>query len=64
MLNKVWESAPEALEDLGDGATVMIGGFAEAGKPNSLLLALRDRASRTSRSSPMESAGAMRTRIS
>ena len=43
MLNKVWESAPEALHDLGDGATVMIGGFAEAGKPNSLLLALRDR---------------------
>ena len=42
MLNKVWESAAGALADLGNGATVMIGGFAEAGKPNSLLLALRD----------------------
>lgn len=42
MRDKVRESAAAALADLPDGATVMMGGFSEAGKPNSLLLALCD----------------------
>lgn len=46
MLNKVYGAAAKALDGLADGATVMIGGFTEAGKPVSLLYALRDRGAR------------------
>jgi 3-oxoadipate CoA-transferase, alpha subunit len=40
MINKLQESAAQALRDVGDGATVMIGGFGTAGLPNELIEAL------------------------
>ena len=40
MINKIVASATEALADIRDGATVMIGGFGTAGQPNELIDAL------------------------
>ena len=40
MINKIYTSAAEALRDVHDGATVMIGGFGTAGLPNELIEAL------------------------
>jgi 3-oxoadipate CoA-transferase alpha subunit len=40
MINKVLATANEALKDVPDGATVMIGGFGTAGLPNELVDAL------------------------
>ena len=40
MINKVFESAVDALCDVKDGATVMIGGFGTAGQPAQLVEAL------------------------
>jgi 3-oxoadipate CoA-transferase alpha subunit len=40
MINKLVASATEALADIRDGATVMIGGFGTAGQPNELIDAL------------------------
>ena len=40
MINKIYASAAEALRDLPDGATVMIGGFGNAGMPSELIDAL------------------------
>ncbi|TAM89933.1 MAG: 3-oxoacid CoA-transferase subunit A [Candidimonas sp.] len=40
MLNKIAASAAEALEGIGDDATVLIGGFGTAGIPNELIEAL------------------------
>ena len=40
MINKIFASAAEALDDLPDGATVMIGGFGNAGMPSELIDAL------------------------
>jgi 3-oxoadipate CoA-transferase alpha subunit len=40
MINKIVSSAEEALRDVPDGATVMIGGFGTAGLPNELIDAL------------------------
>ncbi|HET8935772.1 MAG TPA: 3-oxoacid CoA-transferase subunit A [Polyangiales bacterium] len=40
MINKVVATAAEALADVHDGATVMIGGFGTAGLPNELVDAL------------------------
>ncbi|HEX7053669.1 MAG TPA: 3-oxoacid CoA-transferase subunit A [Burkholderiales bacterium] len=40
MINKFYESAEAALADLPDGATVMIGGFGNAGMPSALIDAL------------------------
>ncbi len=40
MINKIVASATQALSDILDGATVMIGGFGTAGQPNELIDAL------------------------
>jgi 3-oxoacid CoA-transferase len=42
-VNKVVESAAEAVRDVPDGATVMVSGFGLCGIPENLILALRDR---------------------
>ena len=42
MINKIVKSAKEAVADIPDGATVMIGGFGEAGSPIELIHALID----------------------
>jgi len=46
MINKLVSSAAEALADIRDGATVMIGGFGTAGQPNELIDALIDTGAR------------------
>jgi 3-oxoadipate CoA-transferase alpha subunit len=46
MINKLQESAAQALRDVGDGATVMIGGFGTAGLPNELIAALLEQGAR------------------
>ncbi|MEN8187225.1 MAG: 3-oxoacid CoA-transferase subunit A [Bacteroidota bacterium] len=42
MINKIVESAAKAVSDIHDGATIMIGGFGEAGSPIELIHALID----------------------
>jgi len=42
MINKIVGSAAEAVKEIHDGATVMIGGFGEAGSPIELIHALID----------------------
>lgn len=42
MINKIIGSAAEAISEIQDGATVMIGGFGEAGSPIELIHALID----------------------
>lgn len=42
MIDKTFNSPPEAVADIFDGATVMIGGFGEAGSPIELIHALID----------------------
>ena len=42
MIDKTIESAAAAVADIPDGATVMIGGFGEAGSPIELIHALID----------------------
>jgi 3-oxoadipate CoA-transferase alpha subunit len=42
MINKTFPSAADAVKDVFDGATVMIGGFGEAGSPIELIHALID----------------------
>lgn len=42
MIDKRWESAASAVADIPDGATIMIGGFGEAGSPIELIHALID----------------------
>ncbi len=42
MINKIVKSAAEAVKDIHDGATIMIGGFGEAGSPIELIHALID----------------------
>jgi 3-oxoadipate CoA-transferase alpha subunit len=46
MINKRAESPAEAVADIGNGATVMIGGFGEAGSPIELIHALVDQGAR------------------
>lgn len=46
MLNKIYASAQEALQDIQDGATVLIGGFGGAGLPYELSHALIDQGAR------------------
>jgi 3-oxoadipate CoA-transferase alpha subunit len=46
MIDKQWDSIPDAIADINDGATVMIGGFGEAGSPIELIHALIDKGSR------------------
>jgi len=42
MINKIVNSTAEAVKDIMDGATIMIGGFGEAGSPIELIHALID----------------------
>jgi 3-oxoadipate CoA-transferase, alpha subunit len=46
MINKVLATATDALKDVHDGATVMIGGFGTAGLPNELVDALIEQGAR------------------
>jgi len=46
MIDKVFRNAREALEDVRDGATVLIGGFGNAGIPHALVQALIDQGAR------------------
>lgn len=46
MIDKIVDSVAEAVADIGDGATVMIGGFGEAGSPIELIHALIDQGAR------------------
>ena len=46
MINNIFASAAEALYDLPDGATVMIGGFGNAGMPSELIDGLIDQGAR------------------
>jgi 3-oxoadipate CoA-transferase alpha subunit len=46
MINKVCASPGDAVADIDDGATVMIGGFGEAGSPIELIHALIDQGAR------------------
>ncbi|GMA52278.1 putative succinyl-CoA:3-ketoacid coenzyme A transferase subunit A [Alicyclobacillus contaminans] len=41
-MNKVFTSAAEAVRDIPDGATLLVGGFGLVGIPEHLILALRD----------------------
>ncbi len=45
-MNKLLRSADEAVADIPDGATIMIGGFGLSGNPENLIHALRRRGSR------------------
>jgi 3-oxoacid CoA-transferase subunit A len=45
-VNKVYESPSAAIHDVFDGATIMFGGFASAGSPTNLILALYEKGSR------------------
>jgi 3-oxoacid CoA-transferase subunit A len=42
-MNKVYHSPAAAIHDLFDGSTIMFGGFASAGSPTNLILALYER---------------------
>ncbi len=46
MIDKIVPSAIDALRDVGDGATVMIGGFGTAGMPSQLIDALIEQGAR------------------
>ena len=46
MIDKIVASAAAALDGIGDGATILVGGFGEAGMPHDLLHALIDRGAR------------------
>ncbi len=42
-MNKVWNSAAEAVADIPDGATIMSGGFGLSGNPENLIRAIHDK---------------------
>jgi 3-oxoacid CoA-transferase subunit A len=46
MPDKVYDSPAAAIADVPDGATIMFGGFASAGTPTNLILALREKGTR------------------
>jgi 3-oxoadipate CoA-transferase alpha subunit len=46
MINKIFESLSAAVQDVQNGATVMIGGFGSAGMPSELIDALIDQGAR------------------
>ena len=45
-MNKVFDSIQDAIRDIHDGATLIVGGFGICGIPENLILALRDQGSR------------------
>ena len=47
MINKQIASPAEAVSDIFEGATVMVGGFGEAGSPIELIHALIDQGTKT-----------------
>ena len=47
MIDKRFDSAREAVADIFDGATIMIGGFGEAGSPIELIHALIDQGAKS-----------------
>lgn len=42
MIDKTWKTCREALAQINDGATIMIGGFGDIGMPGQLIEALRE----------------------
>ena len=46
MINKMFSSIPDAVADIPDGATVMVGGFGASGSPIELIHALIDQGAR------------------
>lgn len=46
MIDKIFPDADSALEGIADGSTIMFGGFASAGSPSNLILALKRRGTR------------------
>jgi len=46
VINKMYSSIPEAVSDIPDGATVMVGGFGASGSPIELIHALIDQGAR------------------
>ena len=46
MINKIANSIREALQDIQDGSTILIGGFGTAGIPNELINGLIDQGAR------------------
>ncbi len=46
MIDKVYADVDSALDGISDGATIMFGGFASAGSPSNLILALKRRGTR------------------
>ncbi|MFW8564617.1 3-oxoacid CoA-transferase subunit A [Orrella sp. 11846] len=46
MMNKVFQTAQEALADVQDGATILIGGFGVSGVPTELVVALLEQGAR------------------
>ena len=46
MINKITASVADAVRDIQDGATILIGGFGTAGIPNELIAALIDQGAR------------------
>ncbi|HXY77737.1 MAG TPA: CoA-transferase, partial [Candidatus Acidoferrales bacterium] len=42
-MHKVFASAAEAIQDVFDGATIMVGGFGLCGMPENLIRALRNK---------------------
>ncbi len=46
MINKMYSSIPDAVADIPDGATVMVGGFGASGSPIELIHALIDQGAR------------------
>jgi 3-oxoacid CoA-transferase subunit A len=42
-MNKVYKNAADAISDISDGATIMLGGFGLCGIPENSILALRDK---------------------
>ena len=43
-MDKRWKGASEAISDIGDGASIMVGGFGESGFPHRLISALQEKA--------------------
>ena len=54
MINKIIDSVEQALADVQDGATVMIGGFGDAGQPRELINGLIAQGAKIGRASCRE----------
>ena len=45
-MGKVFDSIQDAIRDIHDGATLVVGGFGLCGIPENLIIALRDQGSK------------------